>query len=232
MLYKSSSMNIPIQYKKAFIGVIGSILISGAASAATVITNGSFEDFNPNAPGVFADGGPGNPFYTIVGGATEALPGWTVTGNSIDICQNFYIEAAQGNYSIDLSGIIAGGVEQTVATKPGQEYQVTFSLAGNPFGSPANKEVLVSSVLGSETYQFNTTNSTPQNMNWATETFDFTANNSSTVLSFTSLNNTSFGPELDNVSIQAVPEPSTIACFISGFAILLLMVIRRRQALA
>ena len=98
----------------------------------------------------------------------------------------------------------AGGVEQTFATTIGQTYKVSFELAGNPDGGPATKELLTSTVGGVNTFNFNTSGTNDSNMNWTTESFEFTANSTSTLLSFVSLNNGYYGPALDAVDVEAV----------------------------
>jgi choice-of-anchor C domain-containing protein len=173
-------------------------------SQAAVFTNGSFED------GVFT----GALFDTLGAGST-AITGWTVGGNSVDWIGSDW-SAQNGNRSIDLSGNANGSLSQTFDTINGQTYNVAFYIAGNPDGGPTIKtfETGVDVVLSD---QFDSSGSTRQSMGWTLYSFDFTASGPTSTLTFASTTGTAFGAALDNVSVTAVPEPSTWAMMILGF---------------
>ena len=96
----------------------------------------------------------------------------------------------------------------------GQEYTISFDLAGNPAGGPLVKGLEVSvDAMGGGLFTFNTTGATLSNMGWITQTVTFIATASSATLTFLSQNNTSFGPALDNVSIAATPIPGALLLF-------------------
>src|SRR6478735_7089945 len=64
-----------------------------------------------------------------------ALKGWVVTRGQIDICQekDGAWKAAAGKRSLDLHGSPGfGGVKQTLETRAGKKYRVTFQMTGNP----------------------------------------------------------------------------------------------------
>ena len=99
-------------------------VMPGSASAsapANLITNGSFEN-----PEIWQT----NPYVAYDAGST-AMPGWTVETGSVDLTGPPYGVADDGNQSIDLSGTNSGSIRQTVATKPGQAYTLTWYMAGN-----------------------------------------------------------------------------------------------------
>lgn len=116
-----------------------------------------------------------------------------------------------------MSGSNAGSIYQTIATTIGQQYTVRFDMAGNPDSSPVTKSMSVDvNGLGAQTYTFDTTGATYANMGWTAESYVFTATGTSSVLTFTGLDNGSpYGAALDNVSI-AVPEPATWAMMLMG----------------
>jgi hypothetical protein len=73
-------------------------------------------------------------------------------------------------------------------------------------------------------------------MGWTTQTYSFTATGPSTTLSFTSLENSAYGPALDNVAladVTPVPAPALSAWALLGLAGLLGLIAwrsRRTQA--
>src|SRR5262245_42740046 len=84
-----------------------------------LIVNGSFED------------GPEFELYKALDPDSTAIKGWVVTRGQIDLCQQTGEEwkAADGKRSLDLHGSPGfGGVKQTLPTKAGQKYRVTFRM--------------------------------------------------------------------------------------------------------
>ena len=162
----------------------------GTDTGSNLLVNGSFEQ------------GPSQgDFATIVAGAS-GLTGWNVTqGNIEDI--GAYWQAADGSHSLDMSGSTAGAIAQTFATTAGQVYDVTFDLAGNPDDVLHTVHSLNVSAAGqSQTFSFDAKGHSRSAMGWTQEVFQFTAASSSTVLQFTSLDNSPYGPTLDNVSVN------------------------------
>ncbi len=186
-------------------------------AAAATLVNGSFEQ-GPAAPA--------GTFVNLNGGST-VIPGWTVTGSTIDYIAGYW-QAADGTRSIDLDGssfpYTSGGVAQTFATTPGLAYSVHFDLAGNPNNGPAIKPMRVSAAGQSADFQFDISGHTITSMGWVGKTWLFTATAASTTLEFRSLNPANadgWGAALDNVSVSAVPEPAAGALMLCGAALLL-----------
>lgn len=165
--------------------------------------------------------------------AVTSFPGWTVTSGNVDLdsatsgCSG--IAPIVGNYFVDLTGSFApyendvGTIMQAFTTTPGTEYSVSFNFGGNPqwqyiSGYPNDgpikaMDVLINgSVMGS--YSVDTTGAALTDAQWTSETLDFMATGSTTDLSFASLNGISspsdFGPLLDGVDVNTVPEPGTL----------------------
>src|SRR6476646_1635843 len=113
--------------------------IASGASAANLLSNGSFET---------PIGGP----ITIFPVGSAGITGWTVTGpagSNIAILSNGVggITADDGSQFLDLTGTldgqnIYGGVSQTINTVDGQAYRLTFAL-GNYATNPAATSVQV-----------------------------------------------------------------------------------------
>ena len=103
---------------------------------------------------------------------------------------------------MDLSGIDAGTVAQSVPTVPGQTYVLRFAMAGNPEGGPAVKQMRVrwgSEVVAEPT--FDTTGHDDRHMGWVYLSYSVTADAGAVTLSFESLTGGVFGPALDDVTV-------------------------------
>src|ERR1700693_1811549 len=170
---------------------------------ANLLVNGSFET-GPN-PGSFTN---------LALGST-AITGWTVSLGNIDYSASLWV-AADGSRSLDLEGSAGtcdlatpncpGGIAQSFATTPGQEYMVTFDLAGNLLNFPVIKTVRVSAAGQSQDFTFNITGHTTTSMGWTLDSWTFTASGSMTTLEFDTADTppTGWGPALDNVSVNAI----------------------------
>jgi choice-of-anchor C domain-containing protein len=190
------------------------LLTVASPATAVILINGSFED-GPN---------PGN-FLPLNGGDTS-ITGWTVGAGSIDYIGTYWT-ASDGNRSLDLNGLVPGSISQLVTgLNAGSIYKVSFDLAGNPAAGPAIKTI-DAFIQSSHPYSFDTSTTNLGNMGWITESFTFKATGTSALLSFMSTTNgfsgngdfpTAFGPAIDNVTISAVPELSTWAMMLLGFA--------------
>lgn len=187
-----------------------------ATAAVNLIQNGGFED------GLYVDGGPG--FETLPAG-NPSITSWTIGGNSIDWIGTYW-QPGDGVHSIDLSGNALGSVSQSFAAVVGQQYTVSFLLAGNPDGPPTTKDVNVNVNGSNQDFFFPLASATHANMNWTPVSFNFIANSSTEILTFSSVtcggdvdNRCAFGPALDAVSVtSAVPELSTWGMMLFGFA--------------
>jgi choice-of-anchor C domain-containing protein len=167
-------------------------------ASASLIENGSFERIDMET---WAGG-----FWTPNGGSA-AIPGWTVTGVSVDYVVAPYWQASDGIASLDLNGTTVvngayqGGVSQTFATVAGQQYVVKFDLAGNPDARVQN--LVVTAPGETQSYSFNTAGKTLAAMGYTTEQFSFTATGATSTLTFASADGSGDyqGPVIDNVVV-------------------------------
>lgn len=189
--------------KSIRIAVITAALATVSSSAfANLILNGCFESgTNPNS-------------FTTVGLGGTNIDSWSVLAGNIDYIGTHW-QAADGVRSVDLNGGQPGTIGQTFATVVGQQYAVRFAVAGNPDGGPAIKALVAAAGGTTSNAQFDTTGKTRTNMGWQYFDFLFTATSASTQLSFASQTGAGatcgacYGPALDDVSVNAVPEPVT-----------------------
>lgn len=190
--------------------------MAGSASASTnLISNGDFSSPNLN-------GG-----YTI----QNAIGGWVSrNGEGVEI-------GASGNYGLPLisaggqhlevNGNGVGDVYQNVNLTAGQRYVLTFSYGGRPDGGEQKLNVFAGNDLLTATPLTGSLGS------WTSQSFSFIAKGGLTPIEFKSLATSglsSFGNEVTNVSLSAVPEPATWGMMIAGFGMVGGLVRRRRPA--
>lgn len=191
---------------------VAAVLTAGAtsASAANLITNGSFET------GV-GDAGLGG--FTTLGAGSTNMTGWTVASGSVDWINGYWM-ADDGTHSVDMNGNSVGAIEQTINTVAGRTYTLTFDMSGNPYIGSDTRTMQVSAGGASApfTYTFTTPPNSHADMNWVEESLNFTATGPTTLITFasTSTGNCCWGPALDDVAVM-VPEPMTWAMLLVGF---------------
>jgi choice-of-anchor C domain-containing protein len=219
------------------------LTISGTALACVglVIGGGSkaFAAFNLVNDGSFEQQSAGGDFTDYTAGQT--FGGWTVDSGSVDLIGTYWT-SQQGAQSVDMNGLSAGTISQTVnGLNVGQNYQLSFYMAGNTAGGPAVKTMTASvNGGGPQAFSFDDAAQSTTNMGWTQETYDFTAASTSTVLTFASTvsaacepasSASACGPALDNVSIQAVPEATTFTIFAYMMLTGIVLVVRKRLSL-
>jgi hypothetical protein len=194
-------------FKRYFVLAMAVLGISLPAHA-NLLVNGSFEsgNFVPNPQDAM----------DLAIGATD-MTGWTVQDASlawIGPGNPFGLTASDGSYFLDLSGYhdnspYAGVLQsQVIPTTIGQTYRLSFDIGTDPAYDTAPVGVDVTAGSSSSTFL-----STPQNANqWEAFNFDFVATSATTAISLVG----NAGPNekyvgLDNVSLTAVPEPSSLA---------------------
>ena len=170
-------------------GLLMLLLASGVH--ANLIGNGSFE----TGPVLPAHGS------MLIPAGDSGLTGWTIGGVNIEYANNAVWVPSDGTRSVALCGTGSGTLSQAFATAPGSLYTVTFSLSGE-HTPPDIKNVRVSAAGQQQDFIFDTTEIWEWDMKWETKTWSFTANATSTTLSFTSLDPADRSVVLDKVDVS------------------------------
>lgn len=182
-----------------------------APATANLIVNGSFE-----SPLV-----PVGSFTNYPGGST-AITGWTVVGVDSAVTSGSFVQsgitfqAQDGAQWIDMAGVTSNnptsGVTQTFPTSPGVVYEVAFyvgSARDGRFFDASTVDLTING--GPRVSYFNP--ATPSTMlDWKPFSTMFTATGASSTITFqngSAANN--FLSGLDNVSVEAIPEPISLA---------------------
>ena len=106
--------------------------------------------------------------------AVNSFGDWDVVSGSVD-ATNFE-PGPLGGTGVDLSGLSAGTISQTLATETGKQYQVVFALSGNWGGSSDSKTLRVGA--GGESQEFSVARPSgwsTSNMLWNQRSMTFTA---------------------------------------------------------
>jgi Protein of unknown function (DUF642)/PEP-CTERM motif len=234
-----------------FTAFVASLLAGHAAQAAgpNLLVNGSFEQGNFVANVANYPGG-----MQLFNGST-VMDGWTVGGELAWLTEQLAsVAPQQGTYALDLTGFCDlgnngptycqgfvasgtyGSVSQTLGTVAGASYRLSFQggTYTYPFDANYRAPTLVVNA-GSATQSHELPDDAPATGSWTLYSLDFTATDSSTVISFSGsggVTGHTFYLGIDNAAVELlslpVPEPTTYALLLAGLG--LVGVAARRRA--
>ncbi len=209
---------------------------TGQARAGNLVVDGGFEPPNPTTTpnlleggyvGYFIGnsfGGPNNDAWTVVqlgGGFSDVAvtPTTEYANSSNSPFPKTYFNGNSGLQWLDLTGDydngVKMGVQQTLATTLGGQYLLSFYVGSfNSVPAPVELDINGASV---GTFTNNMTATFPSyngdgvaGMTWQQFTYDFAATGASTTIAFYNLAPGGvLANGLDDVSVSAVPEPSS-----------------------
>ena len=189
---------------------------ASAPSSAELIVNGGFE-----APLVTNSGPP--PGFGFDYRTGSDILGWLITGPKEPQFNASYNPVGGGLQALQLESV--DPILQTFTTTPGQLYRLSFDLSAYTNNDALLDLAPLQVVVGGVTANFVGTD-----LSYLTHTVLFTASAATTTLSFENIG--AFGvnyPQIDNVSVAAVPEPGSLALVglsLAAFALRL----RRKKA--
>jgi len=142
--------------------------------------------------------------------SATSLTGWTMTAGSVDIVSNNYWPSHSGQWSIDMDGSTSQNaavtMSQSFCTTVGTSYTVTFFISYNtdiPVGQTSSMSVTAD---GNPSQSYTVTHQSGDGRTaYHQQTYTFTATQTTTAITFASLNPGDFGPILDDVSISGNP---------------------------
>lgn len=187
-----------------------------AIHPTNLVVNGSFET-TPTALGSGA--------WTIYSG----LQGWTVTaGNGVEVRNNATGTAAHGSKFVELDTTMNSTISQAFATlSGGSEYLLRFQYSPRIGVAPGSNAI---AAYWNGVQIANVTGNGGAAHAWNEYSFNVRATNGINRLSFAALGTSdSVGGSLDNVQLNAIPEPATLGLALAGVVGVLVMR-RRRQA--
>jgi choice-of-anchor C domain-containing protein len=203
--------------------VVGLVALAAQPVAAVSFVNGSFELGNFT----------GAPSDELTAPNTD-ITGWQVGPLGVDWVASLW-NASRGVRSVELASTDRGQIFQRLTgLTVGRTYRVGFDLAGNPLGGPATYG-LATTTSGAQVTNLTvdvTAANSPTNMGWTRQFVTFVAVASNQNFSFLGRSDGPYGAVIDNVKINAVPEPKGWALLILGFGLVGLVARHRRRPLA
>jgi hypothetical protein len=213
----------------------------GSVYGANLVANPGFEA-NPIFPSLFT---------TLSKGDTSSLPGWIINGsfcaNCISIVDTTYTEASNvgilhffshsGNQFVDLTAggtSFASDAQQGVSLVPGS-YRLSFWLgnmdnAASNYSGASIVQVMIQGACGANPTTFVNDNSTSGQINWQQFSMDFGCADFGGIPGVIDFVNVTVGDHLvglDDVSVIALPEPTTFVVTALGLVAAALLKIFR-----
>lgn len=195
--------------KKLFVTV--ALLSASSLASANFVQNGSFEDTNQ-----------ANASWSVY----NSVNGWqTTSGSGIEIRNNVDGAASDGVNFVELDSYDNSAMAQTITTNGGSLYELLFDFSPR-VNQPASTNGI--SVFWNSLLLANITGDGGATNNWLTQQFFVTGTGNDSLMFLATGTNDSFGGNIDNVQLNAVPVPAAIWLFASAVG---LFGVARRQSI-
>lgn len=203
------------------VGVYSLVLALGGfvgEASADLVVNGDFE-----APTV-----PGGSYQIF---PPPPVPGWTLSsGPGIEIQNHVAGSPYTGNQFVELDSDANSSMYQDLATAAGERYTLSFAYSPRP-GVAGDSNGIEVFWDGSLVVSLALSGIGNSDTVWQVYSFDVMATGALTRLEFAATGiSDSFGGYIDAVSVNPVPEPTSIV--LSGSALLASLIVARRRGRA
>ncbi|MFY7865150.1 DUF642 domain-containing protein [Roseateles sp.] len=188
------------------------LALAGPSLGQNLVHNGSFEA------------------NSLIGGqwtTYKSLSGWTIGNNQIELRNNVAGSAFDGKNFAELDVYGNSSISQAIATIAGQWYELSFSYANRADSNKGAKSNGLGWSFAGLSGEVGKNTAT----NWTTFSTRFQGTGKLETLSFSALGTSDgYGTSLDKVSVNAVPEPTSLALMAGGLLAMGLVSRRKKQA--
>lgn len=187
--------------------VISSLVLSllvAASAHANILVNGSFE--NP---------GQGNGSWAIY----SSIPGWAASNSGVEVRNNVAGTAYAGSNFVELDTFSNSWIEQSLSTTLNQTFKLKFAYSPRTGVSSTSNPIDVywnGNLVGSYTG-----NGSGGGNVWSIKNLTLLGNGGVSTLRFAASGTSDgYGGSLDDVQLNAVPEPTSLALFAAALMVL------------
>ncbi|QSQ24614.1 DUF642 domain-containing protein [Pyxidicoccus parkwayensis] len=133
--------------------------------------------------------------YTVLTAGATTLTNWTI-GGSIKVMHSTYKAPHAGTKSVDLNGVSAGSIEQTIPTVVGGGYTVKFYVSNSPGCTGVNRTATL-------TYGPSSASVSNTSAGWSLRTYVFNATSTTSLIKLESTaGGVSCGLAIDDITVD------------------------------
>jgi len=176
------------------------------SKCVNLLENGSFE--TPIADASAEAGG----FWEVFASVT----GWDISSDGLEIWNNMFGGASDGEQNIELDGNLSTTITQVVPTQVGATYELKFDFSPRP-GQSLVENNINALVGGNILINAQGDGTSLSSTNWTTHSDTFVATSTLTSIAFADAGttNTSYGGLADNAQLCLVSEPEPVATLVA-----------------